>query len=68
MASAPASRTAGAEEVNGPKRSMLAGVLMGIGVAGFIDETIFHQLLHCITSTTSRPPAGGSSPTACFTH
>lgn len=27
-------------------RSILAGTLMGIGVAGFIDETVFHQLLH----------------------
>ena len=27
-------------------RSVLAGVLIGIGVAGFIDETVFHQLLH----------------------
>lgn len=27
-------------------RSLLAGILVGIGVAGFIDETIFHQLLH----------------------
>jgi uncharacterized membrane protein len=27
-------------------RSILAGVLMGIGVAGFIDETVFHQILH----------------------
>jgi uncharacterized membrane protein len=27
-------------------RSITAGVLIGIGVAGFIDETVFHQLLH----------------------
>jgi hypothetical protein len=27
-------------------RSFLAGVLMGVGVAAFIDETVFHQLLH----------------------
>jgi uncharacterized membrane protein len=27
-------------------RSILAGVLIGIGVAGFLDETVFHQLLH----------------------
>jgi len=27
-------------------RSVLAGVLIGVGVAGFIDETVFHQLLH----------------------
>jgi uncharacterized membrane protein len=28
------------------RRSILAGVLIGIGVAGFLDETVFHQLLH----------------------
>lgn len=27
-------------------RSMGAGALMGVGVAAFIDETVFHQLLH----------------------
>ena len=30
----------------GPARSLTAGVLIGIGVAAFIDETVFHQLLH----------------------
>src|SRR4051812_20211889 len=27
-------------------RSVAAGVLIGVGVAGFLDETVFHQLLH----------------------
>jgi uncharacterized membrane protein len=27
-------------------RSCSSGVLVGIGVAGFVDETVFHQLLH----------------------
>jgi uncharacterized membrane protein len=27
-------------------RSVLAGVLVGVGVAAFLDETVFHQLLH----------------------
>jgi uncharacterized membrane protein len=40
---ARSSRVAKAEESG---RSLLAGILIGIGVAGFIDETIFHQLLH----------------------
>ncbi len=31
---------------SGATRSLWSGVLMGIGVAGFIDETVFHQLLH----------------------
>lgn len=28
------------------RRSTFAGVLIGIGVAAFLDETVFHQLLH----------------------
>jgi uncharacterized membrane protein len=28
------------------RRSLLSGVLVGVGVAGFVDETVFHQLLH----------------------
>jgi len=27
-------------------RSIAAGALMGVGVAAFVDETVFHQLLH----------------------
>jgi uncharacterized membrane protein len=27
-------------------RSVWAGVLVGIGIAAFVDETVFHQLLH----------------------
>ncbi len=27
-------------------RSIAAGLLIGVGVAGFLDETVFHQLLH----------------------
>jgi len=30
----------------GSGRSVTAGVLMGVGVAAFIDETVSHQLLH----------------------
>ncbi|WP_211190757.1 DUF2243 domain-containing protein [Actinomycetospora sp. TBRC 11914] len=29
-----------------PGRSVGAGVLLGIGVASFLDETVFHQILH----------------------
>jgi uncharacterized membrane protein len=29
-----------------PGRSIVAGVLIGVGVAAFLDETVFHQLLH----------------------
>jgi len=27
-------------------RSVLSGLLLGVGIAGFLDETVFHQLLH----------------------
>jgi uncharacterized membrane protein len=27
-------------------RSITSGVLIGVGVAAFLDETVFHQLLH----------------------
>ena len=29
-----------------PGRSLAAGLLIGIGVAAFVDEVVFHQLLH----------------------
>jgi uncharacterized membrane protein len=28
------------------RRSVASGVLIGVGVAAFLDETLFHQLLH----------------------
>lgn len=34
------------EAAKSTARSILTGVLIGIGVAGFLDETVFHQLLH----------------------
>ncbi|GAA4048640.1 DUF2243 domain-containing protein [Agromyces indicus] len=44
---APAARTttdAAPERARG--RNLASGVLLGIGVAAFIDEAVFHQLLH----------------------
>ena len=29
-----------------PGRSILSGVLAGLGLVAFVDETVFHQLLH----------------------
>ena len=29
-----------------PGRSLLAGLLIGVGVAAFVDEVVFHQVLH----------------------
>lgn len=41
-------RDAGGPDARGRlgRRSVGSGVLIGIGVAGFLDETVFHQLLH----------------------
>jgi uncharacterized membrane protein len=32
--------------MDGRSRVVLSGLLLGVGVAGFVDETVFHQLLH----------------------
>ena len=39
-------------------RPVVAGVLIGVGVAGFIDETVFHQLLHWHHFYDGSPAAG----------
>lgn len=51
MESAPRRGSGRTQDVTGLERqsagrSLLAGALMGVGVAAFIDETVFHQLLH----------------------
>ena len=40
---AGAVRDAAAKET---RRSIWSGVLVGVGLVAFIDETVFHQLLH----------------------
>ncbi|GGO03702.1 DUF2243 domain-containing protein [Saccharibacillus kuerlensis] len=40
------STSAGKEQGNGDSRSLWSGVLFGIGSMAFVDEVIFHQLLH----------------------
>src|SRR4051812_35042719 len=32
--------------VDTASRTLLSGLLLGVGVAAFVDETVFHQLLH----------------------
>src|SRR5438552_2310148 len=46
MATSPMAATA--DEMGGRqvKRTIRSGVLAGIGLVAFIDETVFHQLLH----------------------
>lgn len=43
--SSPAHRSADPHEGRS-RRSLISGASFGVGVAAFIDETIFHQLLH----------------------
>lgn len=38
----PADGAAGKEK----KRTLWSGVLAGVGLAAFLDEVVFHQLLH----------------------
>jgi uncharacterized membrane protein len=40
-------------------RSVLSGVLLGVGVAAFVDETVFHQLLHWHHFYDRSTPAAG---------
>jgi uncharacterized membrane protein len=48
MPSAPQSPQSppSAAPATGTSRSIATGFLIGVGVAAFIDETVFHQLLH----------------------
>ncbi|WP_106399025.1 DUF2243 domain-containing protein [Actinocorallia populi] len=45
MSSATHTKGAGTRETTS-RRSLWAGVLFGVGVAAFVDEAVFHQLLH----------------------
>ncbi|WP_229070133.1 DUF2243 domain-containing protein [Actinoplanes sp. DH11] len=40
-------------------RNVLSGVLLGLGVAAFVDEAIFHQLLHWHHFYDKSTPAAG---------
>lgn len=42
----PPAATAPRVEALARGRSLGTGVLIGLGVAGFLDETVFHQILH----------------------
>jgi uncharacterized membrane protein len=41
------------------RRVVLSGALLGLGVAGFVDETVFHQLLHWHHFYDRSTPAAG---------
>jgi uncharacterized membrane protein len=36
----------GSRTPRGDHRNLLSGILFGLGVAAFVDEVVFHQLLH----------------------
>jgi uncharacterized membrane protein len=40
-------------------RNVLSGALLGLGVAAFVDETVFHQLLHWHHFYDRSTPAAG---------
>src|SRR4051795_13429823 len=40
-------------------RNVLSGVFLGLGVAAFVDETVFHQLLHWHHFYDRSTPAAG---------
>src|SRR3712207_2072248 len=40
-------------------RTLLSGLLLGVGVAAFVDETVFHQLLHWHHFYDRSTPAAG---------
>jgi uncharacterized membrane protein len=41
------------------RRNILSGVLLGLGIASFVDETVFHQLLHWHHFYDRSTPAAG---------
>ena len=46
MASSPLAAAVHGAAVKQTRRSIWSGVLAGVGLVAFIDETVFHQLLH----------------------
>jgi len=42
-----------------PRRSLTAGLAAGVGLAGFVDEVVFHQLLHWHHFYDRSTPAAG---------
>jgi uncharacterized membrane protein len=46
MSTAPRTTDPAASTTGSTGRNVLSGALLGLGVAAFIDEAVFHQLLH----------------------
>ncbi len=45
---------------------MVSGLLFGVGVAGFVDEVVFHQLLHWHHFYDRSTPSAGLVPDGFF--
>jgi uncharacterized membrane protein len=58
MSTARASTSAG-QLSRSATRNIVSGVLFGIGIAAFVDETVFHQLLHWHHFYDKSTPAAG---------
>src|SRR3954453_20004926 len=50
---------AGADVRASTGRNVLSGALLGLGIAAFVDETVFHPLLHWNHFSDRSPPAAG---------
>jgi uncharacterized membrane protein len=50
---------AGAYPAMPNRRNVVSGVLLGVGIAAFVDETVFHQLLHWHHFYDRSTPAAG---------
>src|SRR3954464_2516640 len=50
---------AGADVQASPGRDVLSGALLGVGIAAFVDEAVFHQLLHWHHFFDRSTPAAG---------
>ena len=49
----------GARGIGEVGRNIVSGALLGVGVAAFVDETVFHQLLHWHHFYDRSTPAAG---------
>ncbi len=59
MPAAPSPRDTRDRTTPATGRNVLSGALLGVGVAAFIDEVIFHQLLHWHHFYDRSTPAAG---------
>jgi uncharacterized membrane protein len=48
-----------AQPAAGSRRNELSGALLGVGIAAFVDEAVFHQLLHWHHFYDKSTPAAG---------